>query len=166
MAAGSVYCEDNYPVEFSFPATRHQIVERGQVFASEGNGCVQGAGTETRLSESVGVGQPRGEASGRGPPCPQRLCRLGEDAPSKMKLQMERGVVSAARGGTGTCRNDGDTGSLMKGQALGNVSAIFGEPPLLGVGGGALCAEATGLPSRAALPVTLDLHVARAKGMG
>lgn len=37
--------DDNYPVEFSFSATRHQTVEWGQVFTPKRNGRLQGTGT-------------------------------------------------------------------------------------------------------------------------
>lgn len=48
--------EDNYPVEFSFPATRHQTIERGQVFAPKRNCRLQGTGTtETSLLEGARV---------------------------------------------------------------------------------------------------------------
>lgn len=67
MLPGSVYSEDDYPVEFSFPATRHQAIERDQVFTPKRNSCLQGARTRAEMGLLESSRAPAAWAGAAGP---------------------------------------------------------------------------------------------------
>lgn len=173
MSPGSVYSEDNYPVEFSFPATRHQTIEWGQVFTPERNCCLQGTGTrETSPLELTQLwsqlsGCPCGPPRGITAHIQLGAPKLVKEIPSKMKLKTENSISVWNLVVPGTRLITVIFSRWWQGRHLAICLQSLGNRALLREGGGrALCRATAILPSRVALPVTADRHVTREKRMG
>lgn len=69
-------------------------------------------------------------------PYNQGLYKPVQKIPSKMKLKTKNSISMWNLVVQGTRLNDSDILSLMTGQALGNLSAVFGEHGSPGGGGG------------------------------